>query len=477
MNHHGSAVPARAKSYLLEMGKKGDARQGNQTERKTGAGAARSAADWCCKLCLGPDGMAYRNFGDRKVCRKCQVAKGTCFLYKADEASSGCPSSNIAERQVRQRQASLEDSNRELRQKLAAKERELAKLAVGGQQGDGHEGRTDVKSQPQQPVSAEPPATTTLRKQIQQLKGLELGLRESLCADKGGYAAVLKDLEARLDAECIKQREQRPTSEQKASAEAHFKRMQKAKEDATCKLEQLQAEQAALASRITLQTTALAEVDAKLQKARMEVAAVTEKASAELRGAANSDSAVTASAVTSWFNKLPPEVAQHAEAQQAMQAVMALMEKLDEAKKVAEGTVALPQQSLLSAAGAGQTDDVEFKDADLHELERQAAVAKRQLEETEIRLDKAKQGRTVSTAREQHAGQADAAEAFDELGEMELDETQVAFLATRMAPPQGDDEEEEQYQERIKVSAAKLRGGSLPLSGRSMLVRKTKGKK
>ena len=426
MHHHGSSVPARAKSHLalLEMGKKSSAREGNQAERKARAGEVRSADDWCCKACLGPDGQPYRNFGDRKVCRKCQVPKGSCFLRKADATNSRCPSSSIAERQARQRQTSLEEANRELCQKLAAKERELSKLAGGNQQGNGREGKDEVKSQLQQPASVELSAAKTLRKQIQQLKALDPDLRQSLCANKGGYDAFLKDLEGQLDAVCIKQREERPLSEQKASTEAHLKKMQRAKDDATSKMEKLQADHAELASKIAEQTATLVDIDAKLQKARVEVAAVTEKASAELRGAASGDSAVTASAVTSWFNKLPPEVAQHAEAQQAMQTVMALMGKLDHAKTAAQS--ASSAQPALSAAAAGQAGD---------------------------------------------------AEAFDELDEMELDETQAAALAKRITSPKGDDEEEEQYQERIKVSSAKLRGGSLPLSGRGMLVKKTVQKK
>ena len=67
--------------------------------------------------------------------------------------------------------------------------------------------------------------------------------------------------------------------------------------------------------------------------------------------------------------------------------------------------------------------------------------------------------------------------AFDELEEMELDEDQASLLAKRMAPPKGDDEEEEKYQERIKSSVAKLRAGSIPLAGRGLLVKKTLQKK
>ena len=77
-----------------------------------------------------------------------------------------------------------------------------------------------------------------------------------------------------------------------------------------------------------------------------------------------------------------------------MRIVMGLMQKLDVAKTVAESGAAHPlptahasnAEQAENAAFAEleemelETNDVDFKDADLHELERQAAVAKRQLE-------------------------------------------------------------------------------------------------
>ena len=432
-DHHGSAAPSAVLGFLGCDGGRGEFQEGamakehkggNQRQRAADHRAARSSDAWCCKICLGSDGLPFRNFGDRKACHKCGLAKGSCFLRKSDVASKRPPSSNMAERQAQQRQATLEDSNRELRQQLAAKERELARLAAGPKESEGPVGKAGVEAGVLQSATAEAEASKTLWKHIQQLKGLDPALRETLCASSGGYEATLRGLESRLDAECTKQREQKPIAEQKASADAHLKRMQKAKDEAASKLQQLQVEQAALAAKVASQTTALAVADAKLHKARLEVAAITEKATAELRSAGSIDSSITAAAVTGWFNKLPPEVAQHAEAQQAMHTVMQLMQKLDAAKTKTETGAAHP----LPAAQASNTE------------------------------------------------QAEAA-TFDELEEMELDEDQASALATRISLPKGEDEEEEQYQDRIKASTARLRGGSLPLAGRGMLVKKTVQKK
>ncbi len=126
LNHHGSAVPKLAKSHLalfaMAKRKRGGARQGNQAQRQAGARAVRSPDDWCCKLCLGADGRAYRNFGDRKSCNKCKVAKGSCFLGKADEADGRAPSTTLADRQIKRQRL---DNQAKL---LQAKDAQIAKL-------------------------------------------------------------------------------------------------------------------------------------------------------------------------------------------------------------------------------------------------------------------------------------------------------------------------------------------------------------
>ena len=122
LHHHGSAVHAGARQHLASfaMGKKGQ-RQGNQMQRQAGTKAARSSDDWCCKLRHGPDGQPYRNFGDRRSCNRCQVAKGSCFLCKAGQVLGKAPASNLAERQVSLRQL-------DYAKRLQVKDAQIARL-------------------------------------------------------------------------------------------------------------------------------------------------------------------------------------------------------------------------------------------------------------------------------------------------------------------------------------------------------------
>jgi hypothetical protein len=177
-----------------------------------------------------------------------------------------------------------------------------------------------------------------LQRQILQVRVMDPGMREILCVTVGGHEAYLKSLEDELEGIRAKRREQKPLAQQKASAEAHLKRTQKAREEAATKLEELQAEQALLAARVADQQSVLAEAESKLQKARLEMVTVAEKATAEIRGTSLGGSAVTAMAVTSFFAQLPAEVAEHPEGKQAVQMVMPLMQKLDEAKKAVEAS-------------------------------------------------------------------------------------------------------------------------------------------
>ena len=82
--------------------------------------AARSAEAWCCKICQAPDGKPFRNFGDRRACHKCGLAKGSSFLRKADETPKRPPSSNMAERQAKQRLQSKDSEIARLRKELEA---------------------------------------------------------------------------------------------------------------------------------------------------------------------------------------------------------------------------------------------------------------------------------------------------------------------------------------------------------------------
>ena len=233
---------------------------------------------------------------------------------------------------------------KELKKQLAAANAKLAALqAAGAADRKDAPGGSGAASDPAgasegggAPGPAGPQAAVkVLQKRIQQVKYMDPTLREALCAASGGHEALLKSLEDELAGVWAKQREQKPLDEQKASAEAHHKRMQKAKDDATSKLEDLRREYTEIAAKIVEQQAAVAEAEAKLQKAKLEVVTVAERAAAELRGANLCDSAVTATAVREYFDRLPPEVASHPEGQDAIKTVMDLMHKLDGARQVA----------------------------------------------------------------------------------------------------------------------------------------------
>ena len=71
-------------------------------------------------MCTGADGAAFRDFGDRKACHKCGIAKGACFLRKADAPSGSSPSTSMAERQARQRLQAKDSEISKLKQELQA---------------------------------------------------------------------------------------------------------------------------------------------------------------------------------------------------------------------------------------------------------------------------------------------------------------------------------------------------------------------
>jgi len=178
-------------------------------------------------------------------------------------------------------------------------------------------------------------------------------LRGILCESKGGYAAFLAQLEDELRQTWARQRSQKPLAQQKASAEAHLKRRQKIRDEAADELRRLTEAHAALETKIGKQKAALAEADATLQQAKLEVVAIAERATAELRGDEKlgsyvQSSIVTAATVKDFFRKLPAAVVHHEEGQQTIMQVMVLLEKLDAA---AQAAAASSEASASVAAG------------------------------------------------------------------------------------------------------------------------------
>jgi hypothetical protein len=195
-------------------------------------------------------------------------------------------------------------------------------------------------------------AAKALQKKIQQLKDFEPEFREELCEGKGGYAAFLAQLEGELQQAWARQRVQLPLAQQKASAEAHLKRKQKAHDDAASELQNLVDQQKELEREIVEQQVVLAEAESLLRQAKLDAVSIAERATAELRGDGiahdhRQSSIVTATTVKDFFQQLPHEVAGHQEGQQTIQQVMLLLDKLDSAAKIV-----VQQQGILAATEA-----------------------------------------------------------------------------------------------------------------------------
>ena len=119
--------------------------------------------------------------------------------------------------------------------------------------------------------------------------------------------------------------------------------MQKHKDDAESALTELQRQSNDLEEKVARQRQCLAEAEVKLQAAKLEAATLAQAAARQVTSAAGSadqasqgqTSIVTAQAVKGFFQTLPPMVSEHPEGIEAVKQVMALLEKLDSAAKLA----------------------------------------------------------------------------------------------------------------------------------------------
>ena len=59
-----------------------------------------AAEDWTCKLCKDKSGKPFENRGHRKLCFRCNVAKGSCFGSKVQRSEGGARKPALAEWQV-----------------------------------------------------------------------------------------------------------------------------------------------------------------------------------------------------------------------------------------------------------------------------------------------------------------------------------------------------------------------------------------
>jgi DNA repair exonuclease SbcCD ATPase subunit len=186
-------------------------------------------------------------------------------------------------------------------------------------------------------------AVRAVQKQIQQLKELGPELRASLCDPRGGYEAFVASLEDKRQAIFTKHRGTMPLDVQRQKSQQFLKGVQKQRDDAESALTELQRQSNDLQEKVARQTQCLAEAEIKLQSAKLEAATIAQAAEQHVTPAAVSvdqasqgqASLVTAQAVKGFFQTLPSMVAEHPEGIEAVKQVMALLEKLDSAAKLA----------------------------------------------------------------------------------------------------------------------------------------------
>ena len=191
------------------------------------------------------------------------------------------------------------------------------------QHGEGNGSESTSKS------DADKSAVKATQKRMANVKDMEPGIRDEFCEKYGGYEAYMQKLEKQLQEEWAQQRGQKPLAQQKASADAHLNRMQKAKEVDDTKLEDIQRQLEQLAKDAESQKAKCQEAEAKVQKAKDEVLAIREKETAELRGpeSPSTEGAATgvanlARVVEGFVQNLPPSAA--AQATQAAEQLMAI---------------------------------------------------------------------------------------------------------------------------------------------------------
>ena len=272
-----------------------------------------------------------------------------------------------------------------IKKELEALKKELEALKAAKPAGEAPAGKPQPAAEATPLSDTDKAAANALHKQMQQLKELGPELRAALCEAKGGYDTFLASLEAQRQAIFAKHRGSLPIIVQKQKAEQFLKSVQKSRDDAEAALTELQRQSKELEDKVARQVHSLAEAEAKLQTATAEVASITQAAAQQQAAAGDLQpppsqqqaSALTAHAVRGFFQTLPAQVAEHPEGVEAVQTVMALLEKLDSAAKTAGSEAASSaQQTEPEAQQAGaeaSPPDMQVDDATL-EFMAEAAV-------------------------------------------------------------------------------------------------------
>ena len=123
----------------------------------------------------------------------------------------------------------------------------------------------------------------SLREKLKLLRNMDPGLYQYLDS-QGGHAKMVAEADAELQAACTSLREARPLSVRQASAEAHLRKVVKLHETAATQLSKLQKEQEDLTNRLAVQEAETAAAGLRVEAAKQEAAAITDRIAAGLRG-------------------------------------------------------------------------------------------------------------------------------------------------------------------------------------------------
>jgi len=203
---------------------------------------------------------------------------------------------------------------------------------------------------------------------VKYLKDTEAEVREYLYGSMGAFDEALAKAAADLERAHAEKRGKRSLHEQKCSAEAHLKRLQGKLGEAGVKASELQAQKEAMDKQIATQAEITARLQSDVEKAKMDVLALSDKMAEELRGSSagvatnmpGTSSEATAVAVKAYLQGLPEVVSADPQGQQAIQQVLSLLGKLDDAAKAvasasAAAAIAVPTDA--RCEGSMELDD------------------------------------------------------------------------------------------------------------------------
>ena len=309
---------------------------------------------WDCAKC------GAWSWADRTTCFKCGAPRG-----KKQNGRGGGSAGEKLPSTITVGDFILVGDGKKERKQAKALERQLARLveleakeAGGGGSAPAKASVVDAEMDVDSGGVKDKTAIKALQKKIQQLKDVGPELRDQLCEGKGGYLAFLAELELELQQARAQQRVLRPLAQQKVSAEAHLQKMQKGRDEAASTLARLQEQQAELERKVAEQKVFVADAEDKLQKATVEAVAISERATAELRGeradvSIKQTSVATAESVKGFFESLPSAVSADPEGMQAIKQVMVLLEKLDAASQNAQAAQVQSDQREAAHAAIG----------------------------------------------------------------------------------------------------------------------------